>query len=757
MCGKLSFQINKDIQNSFSLLVQAQHFNELKNHNVTSNTQKQLRVFVLYQISVNCAKIVIQELRKITHGNIEEDSSYLSDDVITMLEECSFTRPVLSSTISGNNNRVINASNNQDMTIDTMDVSMTENSTLHVQPQDTRLSFPVSTSTSASTSQTQPQTHIQTHVRPSHMSAEDNLKLERLWRLLSSSIAGLVDCRRIDPYHSLSVHKTSTLLRTLSHLEMLPPEGMKDIYPLTVRTATAAAATTLTKLKTHSSSALKPTTTESAADLSHVSAIISDTSSDILLGASDLLPSESQPCSTRPLADNPDPAKQPTLPAGLEISVQGAFNESQKLFEKKRLQIVALWCLETATNGCERILQRTYKFDSLRRKMILQNFELAVLCDNYTAIVTVLNWTLSVTCKLLTATLKWVLKLAVKSCSAILRNHYNILIKDREEAELKRCTTNTTDCENNGSSLCKSTTGENDGFANISVESSNQIDPGFVPMQMQSDDCLNSTSATDNTAVSALDATVCSSNITPGTYSTCSGNSTYSACSSSAIPKGPAGSEGPQGIVPSPTSQLLKRAYDLYILVSKVLDPSDMTGIEDVIVEIFSLTESQVQSGLGLVPVPVSTTVHASGQCDAGDNNVAVEAKDGDLRPSIPRKITYVLQECAGMWSSKPVGGVKRSRTSGSSRTSATATAAASAAAASASVAAAVTAAASATAAAFATAAATATATATAVTATTSATASALVSQLSSFSSDPAASEAMERPCKISKPSDDAR
>ena len=41
-------------------------------------------------------------------------------------------------------------------------------------------------------------------------------------------------------------------------------------------------------------------------------------------------------------------------------------------------------------------------------------------------------------------------------------------------------------------------------------------------------------------------------------------------------------------------------------------------------------------------------------------------------------------------------------------------------------------------------------------TATTSATASALVSQLSSFSSDPAASEAMERPCKISKPSDDA-
>ena len=735
MCGKLSFQINKDIQHSFSLLVRAQHFNELKNNNVTSNTQKQLRVFVLYQISVNCAKIVIQELRKFTHGNDEEHSSYLSDDVIAMLEECSFTRPVVPSTTSGNsNNRVMGESNNQDMAMDTMDVSMTENPSLHVQ-QDTSLSFSDSTFTSTSQTFTQPHTQAptHTHVQPPRSSAEDTLKLERLWRLLSSSIAGLVDCRRIDPYHSLSVHKISTVLRTLSHLEILPPKGMQDIYPLTVRTA-AATATTLTTLS--NSSVLKPTLTETAADSTHVSAVIPDTSSNILLGASDLLPNESQPCSTRSVADNPDPAKPPTLPAGLEISVQGAFNESQKLFEKKRLQIVALWCLETATNGCERILQRTYKFDSLRRKIILQYFELAVLCDNYTAILTVLNWTLSVTCKLLTATLKWVLKLAVKCCSAILRNHHTLLIKDLEEVELNRCITSTADCENNGSSMCISATSESNGFANISVESSNQGGPGSVPMQIQSDDFLSSTAVTDNAAASALDAAACSSNVTPSTYST---------CSSSAIPKGPASNEGPQGIVLSPTSQLLKRAYDLYNLVSKVLDPSDMTAIEDVIVQIFSLTENQgVRQKDQSVPVsvPVSTTAHASGQCDAGDNNVAVDdnnqAKNGDFRPLIPRNITYVLTECAGMWSSKPVGGVKRSRTSSSSRTSAGAAAIAAAAA-------------------DTSATASASITATAATATTaSTTVSALVSQSSSLSSsDPAESEGMERPCKISKGSDD--
>jgi len=42
-----------------------------------------------------------------------------------------------------------------------------------------------------------------------------------------------------------------------------------------------------------------------------------------------------------------------------------------KLFEKKKQQIVAIWCLETASSPYDKILQRTAKFDKLRRKYIL--------------------------------------------------------------------------------------------------------------------------------------------------------------------------------------------------------------------------------------------------------------------------------------------------------------------------------------------------------------------------------------------------
>ncbi len=41
-----------------------------------------------------------------------------------------------------------------------------------------------------------------------------------------------------------------------------------------------------------------------------------------------------------------------------------------KLFEKRKQQIVAIWCLETAISPYDKVLQRTAKFDKLRRKYI---------------------------------------------------------------------------------------------------------------------------------------------------------------------------------------------------------------------------------------------------------------------------------------------------------------------------------------------------------------------------------------------------
>ena len=726
MCGKLSFQIDRNIQKSFSLLVQAQQFNELKNNNVTNSTQKQLRVFVLYQISVNCAKIVIQQLRKMAHGNDdEEDSLDLTDDVITMLEECSFSRQQYSSIISGNGNisKTVNEENeSQDMTIDTADTP-----SIHDYERIPSLSeqSSIPCTTSLPSLLPLPPTSLQSFQK--NKNGDDKLRVQRLWRLLSSSIAGLVDCRRIDPYHSLSVHKISTLLRTLSHLQLLPPlgMGMKDIYPLVVKATAHHNSSTLlpTPALTHTA-----TVTEAAANLSQVAAIIPEASLNITLGTSDLSPSE-QASSNIIVVEIPDVTKNQNVPLGLEISLQGAFNESQKLFEKKRLQIVALWCLESATNGCERILQRTYKFDSLRRKMILQYFELAVLCDNYTAILTVLNWTLSVTCKLLTATLKWVLKVAVRSCSAILSNHCEALRRDLEKAECSRSTAGASAGDSGNTSSSSSGLGlncsnisitgcENDGLIGVSVESNDRGGQGPMPMLVQCDSDVPSaptvSAVAENTSVTYSDATTSGSNITSSTYSTCGGN---------IAPKGTGSGEVPQGNALSPSLQLLKRAYDLYILVSKVLDPSDMTVLEEIIIEVFSFNEIQSKSMQDSLP-SVSATIHTSVHCDSSNNNSnnintpkeINQADNGDQGPLIPKKFSNIIQECSLMWSSKSLSGIKRSRTSSVSRTSATATA----------------------------------------TVTASASASALVSQ-SSSSSIPSTLETVERATKISKGNDDVR
>ena len=198
-------------------------------------------------------------------------------------------------------------------------------------------------------------------------------------------------------------------------------------------------------------------------------------------------------------------------------------------------------------------------------------------------------------------------------------------------------------------------------------------------MMVQCDSTIPSTpivsDVTGNTTVTSSDATVCGSNITLSTYSTCSGNII--------APKGTGSSEIPQGNVLSPPLQLLKRAYDLYNLVSKVLDPSDMTVLEEIIIEIFSFNKIQSKSIKDSLP-SVSTTVHASVHCDSNNSiyNTPKEndqADKGDLGPSIPKKFHHIVQECALLWSSKTISGIKRSRTSSVSRTSATATATANA------------------------------------------------------------------------------
>ena len=47
-----------------------------------------------------------------------------------------------------------------------------------------------------------------------------------------------------------------------------------------------------------------------------------------------------------------------------------AFDEIWKLFDKRRPQIVAIWCVETTANRFEQLLQRTIKFEALRKKVI---------------------------------------------------------------------------------------------------------------------------------------------------------------------------------------------------------------------------------------------------------------------------------------------------------------------------------------------------------------------------------------------------
>jgi hypothetical protein len=71
-----------------------------------------------------------------------------------------------------------------------------------------------------------------------------------------------------------------------------------------------------------------------------------------------------------------------------DITANSAFIELKKLFDKKRSQVVAIWyvdssdfcrppslvsvvrCLDMASNWWDKVLQRTVKFDALRRKIV---------------------------------------------------------------------------------------------------------------------------------------------------------------------------------------------------------------------------------------------------------------------------------------------------------------------------------------------------------------------------------------------------
>ena len=53
-----------------------------------------------------------------------------------------------------------------------------------------------------------------------------------------------------------------------------------------------------------------------------------------------------------------------------------ALRSFNKLFEKRKQQIVAIWCLETAISPYDKLLQRTAKFDKLRRKYIVSYIDI---------------------------------------------------------------------------------------------------------------------------------------------------------------------------------------------------------------------------------------------------------------------------------------------------------------------------------------------------------------------------------------------
>ena len=62
MCGNLSWKIEKNLEKSFNFLYSAYEINGKKNSFTTLNSQKQLKVQILYQINSIRSKIIISSL-----------------------------------------------------------------------------------------------------------------------------------------------------------------------------------------------------------------------------------------------------------------------------------------------------------------------------------------------------------------------------------------------------------------------------------------------------------------------------------------------------------------------------------------------------------------------------------------------------------------------------------------------------------------------------------------------------------------------
>ena len=324
------------------------------------------------------------------------------------------------------------------------------------------------------------------------------------WNILCNSLSGLIECRKIDIYHSLSVHRISTIIGVLTENNIHPPEGFyyhpffifnksmgNSLHGDVIAGNTSSvieSSSSLLPLSTTSTSQSEPLSNITLIDLTNSDSnnfdlvenqnqnqnqnqnpsLIQKDISKELMSQSQLqfqipkqvlalhterkireggpdstdfndivsnLPSVLNSSTSEQIKSNID-NKNLGPTSHMEISAQYALLELSKLFDKKRSQIVALWCVETATNGGERILQRTYKFDSLRRKFLFQYFKLSVLCKNLNPILTVLTWILSVNIRKLTATIRWMISEAVLSSYLILKEKYLDFKKSKDSFHL---------------------------------------------------------------------------------------------------------------------------------------------------------------------------------------------------------------------------------------------------------------------------------------------------------------------------------
>ena len=663
MCGKLLYQLKSDIKKSLALLIKAREINEKKDSSKSVNSQKQLRVFILYELSAYCSKVAISALQNGEHS--------LSEEILRLLEESSFSRApfepcvAVSSSAVGEEGKSVSAvylSCDDPLPLDadgmygTCDREISESECEKKQLVQERHSIERDAPTSPS---------FTTQHTPAQTPIEENTRIIRIWHVISNCLAGLIECRRIDSYHSLSLHKVSKLLRTLADMGLQPPLGMQNIHPLVLKGGNASNINSHSKTTapisatiTFSTIASDPTSIHAiSADntTSHsASILISDfggglpdpTVRDLARGVGGPVPGGEEGVGAK---ETEIPADIPKIPPvqGMEISLCSAFSESGKLFDKKRPQIVALWCLETATNGCERILQRTYKFDSLRRKMILQYFELAVSCDNFTAIVAVLQSTLTVSSRQLTATLRWVIRSAVDCCTTILNRKYEQILVEaesrRKEAEIAAQHVSVTGPAAAVSVAVAGIDSTRDTTANTimtipSAAMDVQSHHGTLPDSNQMNGATNiSTSSSILQGCTTLTTT--NTDIAP----------TLTAISNTN--KGPRTDH-------ALTLETLKKGFDLYNLVSKVLGPSDLKGLKDVMIQLHSMTDLTVTRAVRTV----GTT--GSKKSQEPDKSVSTPASNTDpLLAGIVESFPSVLADCVRTWSARASSSGKRSRT----------------------------------------------------------------------------------------------